>query len=101
MGLVFSQPFVEVKIVELLCPQHSRQSLTLNAFLVLAQRSRCDAVIKLVGFRLTSSECFIKCAECISGWLRAQSQPHHLVAPGGHCQPVVRSAFGANLRWIH
>ena len=42
------QPSVEIEVVVLLGPQHSGQCLAVYATFVLAQRTRRDAVIKLV-----------------------------------------------------
>ena len=48
MALVLAQPFLQVEVVELLAPQHSRQRLAVHPALIFAQRLRRDPLVEFV-----------------------------------------------------
>src|SRR6516165_11723851 len=97
MRLVLLEPAVQVEIVVLLAPKHSRKRLAINATFILVQRMRSDPVIELVGVRKAGGEDRVKLVEWPSGGFFTQSQAHGLAASGGHFEAVMRGGFRPGL----
>ena len=49
MTLVLAQPLLQVEVVELLAPQHSRQRLAMHSALIFVQRVRRNPLVEFVG----------------------------------------------------
>src|SRR6195256_4306694 len=95
------QPAVEVEIVVLLAPQHSRQGLAVHATFILAQRRWGDPLVEFVGIGQASSKYLVERSEGVGWWFRAQAQPDYLAAAGWDFKTIESRGLRAHLGGIH
>src|SRR5215813_12076402 len=101
MSLMFSKPLVQIEVIILFAPEHPCRCLTMNTAFVLAQRTRCNPVIKFVRVRESGIKDLVKISKGSSQRFSAQPQAYHLAAACRHFEPIMRSSFRPRFRGIH
>ena len=80
MTLVLAQPLLQVEVVVLLAPQHSRQRLAVHPALIFVQRLRRNPLVEFVGVGDPAFEYPLETAEGIFRRGGRQPQPDRLAA---------------------
>ncbi len=101
MTLVLLQPLIQIEVVELLAPEHSRQRLAVHPPFIFTQRSRRDPFIELIGIGAPAFEDLVETAEGISYLGGRQTQADGLAAAAGNVERIVGRSFGPGLGGIH
>ena len=101
MTPVLAQPALQVEVVELLAPEHSRQRLAVHAALILRQRPGRDPLVELIGVGDPALEDLLETAEGILHPGGRQPQSHRLAAARRHVEDVVGRRLGPRLGGIH
>src|SRR5262249_8373382 len=101
MSLMFSKPPVKIEVIVLLAPEHPCRCLTVNTAFVLAQRTRCNPVIKFVRVRQSGIKDLVKVSEGSSQRFSAQPQSYPLAAACRHFEPIMGSRFRPRFCRIH
>ena len=101
MALVLEQPFLQVEVVILLAPQHSRQRLAVHPALVFAQRLRRDPPVEFVRVGHPAFEDLLEALEGIVHRGGYQTQANRLAAAARHVQSIVGRGLGPRHGGIH
>ena len=101
MTLVLAQPLLQVEVVELLAPQHSRQRLAMHPTLIFVQRAGRDPLVEFVGVGDAAFERLFETAKGIFCRGGRQTQPDRLAATAGHLEGIMRRGLGPRLGGIH
>ncbi len=101
MALVLAQPLLQVEVVVLLAPQHSRQRLAVHPALIFAQRLRRDPLVEFVRVADPAFEYLLEIAEGIFYLGGRQPQADRLAAAAGHFEDIVGRGLGPHLGGIH
>src|SRR5678815_4492225 len=98
MALVLTQPLLQVEVVELLTPQHSRQRLAMDSALIFVQRFRRNPLVEFVGVGDPAFEYLIERAKGIFYLSGRQTQANRLAASGRNIEWIVSSRLGSGVR---
>ena len=101
MTLVLAQPLLQVEVVVLLAPEHSRQRLAVHPALIFVQRVGRNPFVEFVGVGDAAFECLFETAEGIFYLGGRQTQPDRLAAAAGHLEDIVGRGLGPRLGGIH
>ena len=101
MTLVLLKPLIQIEIVVLLAPQHSRKRLMMYSTLVFAQRLWRDPCIELISVGDPAFECFFETTKRIGHVRPRQTQTEGLAVTSGHVEHVVRCGLGPDFGGVH
>jgi hypothetical protein len=96
-----AQPALQIEVVVLLGPEHSRERLTVHEALIFGKRPGRDALVEFVGVGDAALEGRVETAERILGPGTRQSQPDGLASAAGNVEDVMRCGLGPRLGGIH
>src|SRR5262245_55353828 len=101
MCLVFFEPEVDVEVVELLCPEHASECLSMDQTLILSERSRSDPGIEVICFSESGGKSLLESiAECLRWRLSGQTQANDRSTASGNIEHIASCCFRSSLRGI-
>src|SRR5271169_5946636 len=100
MSIMFVEPFIQIKIVILLGPQHAGKCLPVNAALIFAQSIGRDPLVKLISLGYTFGNNLVEFLKAIYGRLRAEPQAHDFRSSCRHVPDIMSCSFSSRLRRI-
>ena len=97
MTPVLAQPALQIEVVVLLAPQHSRQCLAMHATLIFAKRFGCDPLVELVGVGDAALHDLVEIAERVLQVSGRQTQLDNLAAAARNVEHIVRRRLCSDL----
>ncbi len=94
-GRIARQPLLDVVVVELLGPHHSRQRLTVHRSFLRGELRRLDGQVVVVGLGVAPGEQLGEIPERVSVWLLAEPEPQGAAFARPELFPVDRGNLGA------